>query len=153
MPVNRALEVNRIYMERFWKLYIWLLVFIYTMAFVGSLMSTVFVETSQTLPNHVFWVLYTFVSFISLAGIYGYYSKKAILNKTLWRLVFAFLVASLLHTLYVYSHIQSELPHITTSKLVYMALMQLIFIPQYYAIYKYGWGSGTLWEGAISDNL
>lgn len=135
-------------MIKFWKIYFWLLVGMYILAVAGYIFARSHPSLQHIPQNHIGEAFSVITIIGALAGVYGYSYRKVILTSNAWKVIFLFVIAVDIYGLSRVFTDDIELPPFTTGAVVRMVLGQLIMLPQYIALFLYGWKSHKLWDSA-----
>ena len=132
--------------KKLWKGYFWLLLLLngmsiygYVIARKGALAAGISVGSELKLFHFV-------ISIMGLVGVYGFAFSKGIYSKNIWRGVLFALIASLLFGLYDTITSDISISQFTASSLALVILFMLLYLPQYLALFLYGWKSDLLWD-------
>ena len=122
----------------FWKIYFWVLLLFYLL---GAVAAVWFLDDTHV--EEVDYLDFCF-AMLALVGVFGFTYKKVILNFNVWRVYLPFVILWDIS----YSVLRDE--WVGGEKLVLeivaLGLMLLVLIPQYIAIYLYGFHSRQLWD-------
>jgi hypothetical protein len=123
--------------KRGWRVYFWLVTVLF-----GVLLVAEFIEPGDdTVADAVDSATWGF----SLIGVFGFAYSRAILSQRLWQIWLPIVVVKDLFILsrqFSTGHIELE-----TATFAFIAVISVIvFIPEYIALYRYGYQSETLWH-------
>lgn len=121
----------------FWKIYFSILLFLYAIYVAAVIWFSEEMELGI-----VDYIDFIFAMF-ALVGVFGFAFKKVVLGESVWKVYLPFLILWDIS----YSALQDE--WVVGEELMYvimaLGLMALILIPQYVAIFRYGFRSKQLW--------
>lgn len=120
-----------------WKLYLWLMVALV----IGAALSEPYSEESLEAPDIIDYGTWLF----SLVGVFGFAYSRAFLRRRLWQAWLPIVVVLDVGLLVKqYAEDTTELdPQFIVFLVVFFVI---IVVPQYVALYLYGYGSNSLWS-------
>lgn len=121
----------------FWKIYFWVMLLLYA----------IYVAAAIWFPEEMELEVVDYIDFVfamlALVGVFGFAFKKAVLYQGVWRAYLPFIILWDIS----YSALRDE--WVGGEELMYeiiaVGLMALVLIPQYVAIFRYGFYSKQLW--------
>lgn len=126
-----------------WKIYFWIIVVLMAAALGTQLAGTLGVEMFADEDLDVLDTISYAISALSLVGVFGYAYSKPLLQPRLWQL---WLPIALLADIYFFGYevLYPELdePMSAVAVIVFYAIFA---VPQYVALYLYGFRSKELW--------
>lgn len=133
-------------MIKFWKIYYWLLVGLYALSIFGYIFARSLPALQYIPQDHIGEAFSALAIIGALTGVYGYSYRKIILNNNIWKVILLFVIAVDIYSFSKVFAVDVELPSFTSGAIASMALVQLIMLPQYIALFLYGWKSYDIWE-------
>lgn len=120
----------------------------YLLSVVGAILISTNPKALKTEVDNYAIVLNIFISIGCVVGVYGYSFKKQILNPIMWKGVLVIALLAFLFSAVQWFMLRAQIPNITIMSYINIAIAQLLFLPQYIAIYLYGWKSNEIWGRA-----
>ncbi len=117
----------------FWKIYFWVLLLLYGILLIASIW----------IHEEIKFEVVDFIDFcfaiFALVGVFGYAFNKAVLNQIVWKVYLPFIIVwDLCYTVLCEEWVGGEE---LIFEVIALILMVLILVPQYVAIYRYGYHS------------
>jgi len=119
-----------------WKIYFWVLSAIYTLVFVN-----VFTRLDSDIHNYT----NVLISLIALIGLYGYAYQTPLSKIKIWNVWFFLIIIWDLYDLFI----SFEDKNLT---ITFVVISYVFLIPEYIALYFYGYRSSHLWENVKLRN-
>jgi len=119
-----------------WKIYFWLTIGLYLLL-IGAFIvidDTNLFETKMNFFSTTYDILMILISVFSLLGLYGYIFKKKILSQEIWKFIFSLILIDSIGNI-LYSLLEKD---------YFFIIVMIIFIPYFYALYKYSFVNENL---------
>ena len=117
----------------------------YLLSVVGVVLRSASPNSLSTEVDNYAMVVQIFISIGCVIGVYVYSFKKQILNPVMWKGVLVISLFAFLFSAVRWFMLSAQIPNITIMFYVYIIIAQLLFLPQYIAVYLYGWKSNEIW--------
>lgn len=125
-------------MQKFWwKTYFWSIGLLAVGAIVFDVYQQRRVETFDVI-DYATWVL-------TLAGVFGFAYSKALLHKLLWQVWLPLAIGWDMVTL-TRQHLTGPSATDPVSLVFVLVIVGVLFVPEYVALYLYGFRSDALWS-------
>jgi hypothetical protein len=119
-----------------WKIYFWVLTVLLVVLYVLTLSSS---------DVAVYYYLDVPVSVLGLVGLYGYAFKKRLVHANFWKVWFIIVVLwDIFFNLVLPARALIEMQDI-----IVLVICGAIIIPEYVALYLYGFRSRALWSSTV----